>query len=188
MLADRGTARCPACGRIDAGAATMPLFAVAGASGSGKTAIFTPLARLLGGRCVTFDVDVLLDSAGALSGGRPIDWAAFRAAWLAIAHGVAQGGLPTLMLGPLIPAHLEELPGRQWVGEIHYLLLDCADDVRRRRIEARPPWRARDINEQLDFARWLRDHIADQVDTGSGTPDDAAAAVAAWTLGRLAAG
>jgi predicted ABC-type ATPase len=143
---------CPQCGRVDDGAALRPLFIVTGASGSGKTAVLAPLARRLADRCVTFDVDWLLDSAGALSGGQPIDWPAFRDAWLAVAHGVAQSGMPTVLLGPFIPTHLEALPARRWIGDIHFLVLDCPDDLRRARINARPHWRSRDVEEQVDSA------------------------------------
>jgi len=185
MQPRRGAAWCPDCGRLDRDAAIQPLFVVTGASGSGKTAIFAPLARLLAGRCVTFDVDWLLDAAGALSTGRPIAWPAFREAWLAVAHGVAQSGTPTVLLGPFIPDHLDGLASRSWVGDIRYLLLDCPDDLRRGRIEARPPWRQRDIKEQAAFATWLRSHLPDRIDTSDRTPDDTAAAVAAWVTAQI---
>jgi predicted ABC-type ATPase len=165
---------------MDDAAALRPLFIVTGASGSGKTTVFAPLARRLQGRCVAFDADLLLDAAGALSGSQPVSWPAFRAAWLAVAHGVAQSGLPTVLLGPFIPAHLDELPARRWIADIHFIVLDCPDELRRARIRARPPWRSRDIDEQTGFGQWLRRNIADRVDTSSGTPEEAAAAVAAW--------
>jgi predicted ABC-type ATPase len=139
MLPADGVARCPVCGGIEPTAATRPLFVVTGASGAGKTTIFPELLRRLAGRCVVFDVDWLIDPLRRAAKDGDIDWAAFRDAWLYVAHGVAQNGLPTLLLGPFIPEHLEGLPGRAWVGEIHYLVLDCPDDLRRQRIEARPP-------------------------------------------------
>ena len=142
-----GRAVCPQCGRAD-DAALGPLFIVTGASGSGKTAVLAPLAALLRGRCVTFDADLLMDPAKALNGGEPIIWPAFRDAWLAVAHGVAQSGLPTVLLGPFIPGHLA--------------------------------WRGRDIDEQVEFGRWLRRNIPDRVDTSRGTPEDTALAVTAW--------
>ncbi|WP_433181716.1 AAA family ATPase [Actinoallomurus sp. CA-150999] len=162
-----GHAVCPECGRADDVAAPGPLFVVTGASGSGKTAVLAGLARRLQGRCVTFDADLLMDAAGALSGSRPIDWPAFRDAWLAVAHGVAQSGMPTVLLGPFIPTHLQELPARRWIGDIHFIVLDCPDELRRARINARPPWRSRDIEEQVEFGQWLRRNIADRVDTSS---------------------
>jgi gluconate kinase len=175
-----GHPACPRCGRADGRYALGPLFVVTGASGSGKTAVAVSLARRLRGRCVTFDADLLMDSAGALSGGQPVNWPALRDAWLAIAHGVAQSGMPTVLLGPIIPAHLEDLPARRWVGDIRFLVLDCPDDLRRARINARPRWRARDIDEQVEFGRWLRRNIPDSVDTSRDTPDGTAAAITAW--------
>jgi len=175
-------ARCPSCGsRVD-GVARAPLFVVTGASGAGKTAILAPLASALAADCVTFDADVLLDAAGALSRGQPIDWAAFHAALLAVAHGVAQSGRPTVLLAPLGPGTLESLPARRWIGDIRYLVLDCPDDTRRERMAARPPWRLHDVEEQVSWGRWLRSNVPDRVDTSQGTPADCAAAVASWVL------
>ncbi|MBA2254498.1 MAG: nucleoside kinase, partial [Chloroflexi bacterium] len=111
--------------------------------------------------------------------------AAIRAAWLAIAHAVAQNGRPTALLGPLAPFHFEGMPPSRWVLRMHFLLLDCRDEVRRQRSEARPPWRARDIEEQLAWASWLRGHIDDNIDTNSTSVDETAASVAAWIRTRL---
>jgi hypothetical protein len=61
-----GFALCPDCGYRDV-AAVKPLCFVTGGSGSGKTAVFAPLARRLQGRCITFDVDWLLDAAASVS-------------------------------------------------------------------------------------------------------------------------
>jgi hypothetical protein len=124
-------------------------------------------------------------AAGALSGGQPINWPAFGAAWLAVAHGVAQSGLPTVLLGPFVPGNLDELPARRWIADIHFIVLDCPDELRRARIRARPPWRSHDIEEQVEFGQWLRRNITDRVDTSSGTPEGAAAAVADWIELRL---
>jgi len=180
MLEPRaGHTFCPVCGRAGE-AALAPLFIVTGASGAGKTAVLAPLARLLRGRCVTFDADLIHTAARELSGDGPISWPAFRATWLAVAHGVAQSGLPSVLLGPFIPEHLEDLPARRWIADIHFLVLDCPDDLRRARIRARPPWQVCDIEGQVAFGQWLRRNIPDHVDTSRGTPADTAAAVAAW--------
>jgi dephospho-CoA kinase len=80
---------------------------------------------------------------------------------------------------------LDGLPARCWVGDIHVLLLDCPEDLRREQIQARPSWRSRDLEEQAEFGRRMRRNIADQVETSHGTPDDAAAAIAAWVAGRM---
>jgi hypothetical protein len=99
---------------------------------------------------------------------------------------VAQSGLPTVLLGPFMPGNLDELPARRWIADIHFIVLDCPDELRRARIRARPPWRGHDLEEQVEFGQWLRRNIADRVDTSSGTPEEAAAAVADWIELRLA--
>ena len=78
-------------------------------------------------------------------------------------------------------------PARKWVGEIDWLLLDCSDDLRQARIEARPPWRSRDVDEKVSFGRWLRNNLAEQVNTDQISPEETAEAVAGWILGRLRA-
>lgn len=171
-----GYAICPRCGSSGGPVVLGPLFVVTGASGAGKSAIIAPLTRRLRGRCIVFDADMLMDGSDPLSNDQ----------WLAIGHCVAQSGLPTVFLGPCIPDHLEKLPFRRWVGGIHVLLLDCADDVRRDRIDARPPWRARDIEAQVEFGRWLRQNITDRIDTDRTTPEDTAAAIDTWITQKIA--
>ncbi|MBK5222627.1 MAG: hypothetical protein JJE52_07085 [Acidimicrobiia bacterium] len=151
---------------------------MAGASGSGKSTILPHLLAELAGVAVVFDCDWLIDPLGGEKGIAGVDWAAFRDAWLHVAHGVAQNGLPTVLLGPFIPAHLDELPGRRWVTDVHYVVLDCPDDERRHRIEARPPWRSRDIEDQVLFGQRLRDNLPDSVDTSCGSPAESAHQVA----------
>lgn len=185
MVPDNGVARCPACGAIELTAVTRPLFVVTGASGAGKSTVLPELLRCLAGRCMVFDLDWLIDPIRRAASGGDINWTAFRDAWLHVSHAVAQNGLPTLLLGPLIPEHLEGLPGRPWAGDIHFLVLDCPDDVRRARIEARPAWRLRDIEAQTEFGRWLRENLAPVIDTSGQTPAGVAAAVAGWVEERL---
>jgi hypothetical protein len=181
-------ARCPQCGTLDRAAPRRPLFVVVGASGSGKTTLVTPLVRELAGTCAVFDVDWLIDPFGRQPGLDEIDWPSLRDAWLHVAHGMALNGLPTLLLAPFTPAQVESLPGRRWVGHIHWLVLDCPDDVRRSRMLARPKWRARDVDSQIAFARWLRSSLSPVVDTSAGPPRASAQVVAAWVRGILAVG
>jgi len=127
---DGGVVRCPACGHADPTIVIRPLFVVTGASGSGKTTIFPELLSRMAGWCAVFDVDWLIDPLSHAAKDGQIDWTAFADTWLHVAHGVAQNGLPTLLLAPFIPENLDDLPGRAWVGEIRYLVLDCPDGER----------------------------------------------------------
>lgn len=184
MVAIDGVLTCPGCGWVSPDVAVAPLVLVTGASGAGKSTLLPVLRERLIGRCVVLDVDWLIGPITRAGRGE-IDWDAFRDTWLHVAHGIAQNRLVPVLLGPFYPEQLAELPGRAWVGEIHTLLLDCDDDERRRRLEDRPRWRARDIDEQIAFGRWLRGAVPTAVDT---TADDVAAtaeAVVTWALGRL---
>lgn len=157
-----------------------PLVVLTGASGAGKSTIVPLLIERLAGTCVVFDVDWLIDPLREASPDRGIEWGAFRDAWLHVAAGLAQNRMPTMLVGPFIPEHLETLPGRELLGEIAYGVLDCADDVRRTRIEARPSWRLRDIDEQVAFGAWLRTNLTPVFDTDTATPMATADAVAGW--------
>ena len=179
----QASAVCPGCGRRDP-APTEPLLVVTGASGAGKTTLFSPLARELAGEAAVFDIDWLIDAFGMQAEGAALNWAAIRSAWLSVAEGLASGGLPTVLLGPLAPFHFEELPKAGWVASMHFFLLDCSDVVRRERLEARPPWRGRDrkrsIAEQTQWGVWLREHIGQGVDTSEAELDETVRSVAGW--------
>ncbi len=179
--ADDGVgASCATCGWRDPDVRVLPLLLVTGASAAGKSTLLPLLLRRLTGECVVVDVDWLIDPL-TRAGRGDIDWPAFRDTWVHIAHAVAQSGLVTVLLGPFFPEQLDELPGRRWIGEIRTLVLDCDDDVRRRRITSRPGWRARDVDAQVEFGRWLRQAYPDAlVDTGRTDPEAAADAVADW--------
>jgi len=51
-----------------------------------------------------------MDAAGALSCSQPINWPAFRDTWLTVAHGIAQSGMPAVLLGPFIPGICKNSP------------------------------------------------------------------------------
>src|SRR5206468_3941115 len=103
----------------------------------------------------------------------------------------AAGGLPTVLLGPLAPFHLQDLRQTRWVRSLHFFLLDCPDAIRRERLEARPPWRGRqrerEIEEQTRWAAWLREHIHEGVDTAGPGVGETVMSVAAWVRIVIAA-
>jgi hypothetical protein len=177
LLPDGDRAVCPEC-RASEPAPRLPLFVVTGASGSGKTTVLPHLSACLPEFAV-FDIDWLIGPVARASAPGPVDWAALRDAWLTVAHGVAQGGRHTVLLGSIVPDQLDDLPSRQWVTDIHFALIDCPDDVRRARLATRPAWRGSDIDEHIRFAAALRRILGTVIDT-TGTPERTALRVARW--------
>lgn len=161
-----------------------PLFVVLGASGTGKTTIATPLADALRGECAVFDGDWLIDPVGP-----QIDttgWSVLFDAWLHVAGGVAQSGLPTLVLGQLLPGSIEPLPSGALVRSVHHLALVCEEGEQRRRLAARPAWRGQDADAQVGYTTWLRENIDPIVSTDDRRIDDVVADVVDWFRQRRA--
>lgn len=175
---------CPACGG-HARARRMPLFVVTGPSAVGKSTVQVPLAASLAADAAVFDSDSLIDAFGRASNGAPTDWDAVLEAWLEVAHGLAQQGRATVLLCSFEPERVERMPNRRAVGPVHHLLLDCADDVRQERLDARPPWRNHDDDAQAVWSRQLREEVDDQIRTDLLTPEETVVAIASWVRSHL---
>jgi len=176
--------RCPSCGLETEARPSLPIFFVTGASGAGKTTLMPWLVDELTGECIVLDGDWFIDPM-APKDGSPIDWDAVRDVMLHVAAGVTLNGLPTLILGSVMPNQLADLKGSRWIGEPHFLLLDCSDEHRIERIESRPRWRSHDVGEQLAFAHWLRENMEPVISTSANSPAAAASAIADWVRGHL---
>lgn len=172
--------RCPRCGS-ESWLPALPLFVVTGASGTGKSTITGPLRSLLPG-CLVLETDVILHVAA-------LGWDTWRNTWLQISHAAALGGQATVLTGSLTPDQLERLPARKLIGQIHFALLDCPDDVLADRLRARPPWRLSateaKIIEHQRFAASLRARITPSFDTSSASAAEVADRVAAWVQALL---
>ncbi|ETA66551.1 AAA family ATPase [Haloechinothrix halophila] len=140
----------------------LPLFALTGPSGGGKSTVGPELARLLREDAVVLEQDVLW--TGGLRDdvdGHP----AFRSTWLRMAAMIHQSGRPVVLCGTVVPPEFEPLPERALFSDIHYLALVANDDVLTKRLAARPAWRQWDdeerVAEMLAFAAWLRETAAE---------------------------
>lgn len=157
----------------------LPLFIVTGASGVGKSSIIEPLQRLLTGYGV-FDKDQMW--AGS--------WDMAYNNFFRIASALAQGGKGTVLVGTIVPDHLDGLSDRDLVGETFYINLHTDDETRRMRLLSRRKWGYPNeafIEEHARFAaQLLRDANTEfgqpmlTIDTTKTTPQKAAEEVAEW--------
>ena len=121
---------------------------VLGAPGSGKSTVARLLASLLPDH-VVLDWDAFMAPAAALAGReitqRPDAWPAYRQL-VRVAVGV-MAHLPVVLLGGCTPAELPGWPFDAWV------LLDCADHERRRRLgpQAGPEHLAGAIQDAAEY-------------------------------------
>jgi broad-specificity NMP kinase/DNA-directed RNA polymerase subunit RPC12/RpoP len=132
----------------------LPLFAVSGASGAGKTALANRLLAALP-ESVVLEQDLLWRNEYAESADEAT---AFRRTWLRVAMNIAQGGRSLVLLGTVLPEPYETQPERRFFSDIHYLALVCQDEELERRLRARPAWRGWDdakVRRMLDLNQWL---------------------------------
>ncbi|MCO1579962.1 AAA family ATPase [Crossiella sp. SN42] len=139
----------------------LPMFALTGPSGTGKSTVGKMLTAELGDAVVVMEQDVLW-SAGLQDPAD--DYRVFRATWLRMVAMVNQSGRPVVLCGTVVPVQFERLPERAFLGDIHYLALTCAPDLLASRLRARPAWREWDdedrITEMLEFNEWVRANAA----------------------------
>ncbi|MFC5285891.1 AAA family ATPase [Actinokineospora guangxiensis] len=170
----------------------LPVFALTGPSGTGKSTVCKRLGALLGDDVLVLEQDVLW--IGALRDPAD-DFGSFRQTWLRMIAMLNQSGRPSVLCGTVAPPQFESRPERLLFSEIHYLALVADDDVLRARLSARPAWRgwqdeAR-IADMLRFNAWVKANAAttdppmELLDTTHAPVAETAAAVAAWVRARL---
>jgi hypothetical protein len=168
----------------------LPLFALTGASGTGKSTAVTELADRLSERVVVLEQDLLwipeLQSPAD-------DYRTFRCAWAPMVAAIAQNGRPVLLCGTVVPDQLEACPQRRFIGEIHLALM-CDHAALEGRLLERPAWRefGHDrIDRMTEFNRWIEQHASSTtppmtlLDTTQVDVVATAAAVRAWVLSHL---
>ncbi|MBN1247563.1 MAG: nucleoside kinase [Anaerolineae bacterium] len=194
-IADEPTwaeAICPACGHVHR-FRRLPLLVVAGASGTGKTAICRRLAGTIA-EVVPLEADILWRREFNTP---EDDYRAFGETWLRLVKNIAQAARPVVLFGAGlgVPANLEHCVERRYVDAIHRLALTCSPDELKARLHARPAWRGVDaafIARQLEFNRWfvttgprLKPPIA-LLDTTAQPIEATVDAVRAWVRATLA--
>jgi hypothetical protein len=166
----------------------LPLFAVSGATGVGKTTSTEPLPQMLE-HCVRLDADVLwrhdyMQDQEAT--------ARFYRRWLRLAIELHQSGRPLVLSGNAWPSRWDTLPERTYVSAIHHLVLVCDPAVHERRLRTRGYGSMDEyyFPHVLRHNEWLREHAPRKpdvvvVDTTTLAPAETTATIAEWVRGRL---
>ena len=136
----------------------MQLTVLLGAPGAGKT---TLLSHLHGTDVLVADVDEILEDGALL--GVPVatdsaaaHWPAYNRLWARIISMMTRAGVPVLLSAPVTPSEWDTAAAEAGLGvPTTFVLLDCEDGVRSRRLEERR-WSAARISDAITDAVALR--------------------------------
>ena len=137
----------------------MQLTVLLGAPGAGKT---TLLSHLRGGDLLVADMDEILEDGELLgvpvaSGSGAAQWPAYNRLWVRIVSIMTRTRVPALLSAPVTPSEWETAVADVGVPvPTTFVLLDCEDGVRSRRLKERR-WSTQQISEALADAAELRD-------------------------------
>lgn len=166
----------------------LPLLAIGGPSGGGKSAALVALSGRADG-VVALEADILWRPEFD----RPDEgYRDFFETWLRLALNIGQSGRPVAIFGGgfAVPANVEGCVARRYFSDVHYLALVCNDETLAARLKARPAWRNSGneafISGQFGFNHWLKEN-ADRVepkitllDTTGLSIEETAARTAEW--------
>ena len=135
------------------------LLVVTGAPGAGKTTTVETLLQLEH-EFVVLDIDWLIGTASKLAGKdihfAPETWAPYGELWLDVLGSHVRNGQQPIFFTPTDQAGIKALEVAEWCTGTRACLLDCADEVRRTRLDARE-WPASRIEEAMvDIASTIR--------------------------------
>jgi RNase adaptor protein for sRNA GlmZ degradation len=160
------------------------LFLVSGSSGSGKSAVGRILVERMEGLAL-LDFDDVPRPAQPT----PERWAELLEQLLQRAVKLQADGRDSLLLGWTPLGQLLASPASRELDGVAACLLDCDDETRRERLERRTAegWPAptpAQVEEFMDFARWLRDDYAGRdalvVETSNLTVEEVADRLDDW--------
>jgi DNA-directed RNA polymerase subunit RPC12/RpoP len=151
---------CPECGHRRA-FLMLPLFAIGGASGAGKSAVGSALYGKMS-EVVLLEGDLLWRPEFD----KPDEkYREFFETWLRVCKNISQAGRPVALLnaGIAVPENLEDCVERRYFSRVRYLALVCSDAALKDRLAARPSWRKSDpaiVGRHLEFNAWLKENAA----------------------------
>ncbi|MFD1731614.1 AAA family ATPase [Deinococcus malanensis] len=145
---------CPTCGQVQP-FHFRPLPVITGASGSGKS---TLAARLAGrsGTIFAFENDILW---GPQYDTPQDGYRAFRTALLRVALNVNQTSVTAALFTSVMPPDLTSHPLARYFDGLHFLVLECPDQVLADRLRARPAWRSSDSHAFIAAMQTFNRHL-----------------------------
>jgi len=154
-----GYAICPVCGYKNQ-FKPMPLFIVAGASGTGKSTVLKELFGKMD-NVVLIESDILWQEEF----NKPENnYRKFFETWLRLAKNISQSGRPVVLFGAGlgVPENIEPCIERRYFSKIFYLSLYCSDNELEDRLKNRPQWRNSQsmefIEKQKEFNNWFKQY------------------------------
>ena len=162
----------------------MQLTVLLGAPGAGKT---TLLVHLHGAGLLIADLDEILEDGSLL--GVPVafddaadQWPAYNRLWVRIIAMMTRADVPVLLSAPFTPSEWKQAVAEVGVDlSTSFVLLDCDDDVRTRRLEERG-WPAAKVSGAVDDAEELRSLGLPALDTTTASVAEVGAALISLVL------
>jgi guanylate kinase len=178
---------CPVCGYKNQ-FMPMPLFIVAGASGTGKSTVLRELYGKID-TVILIETDILWQEEFD----KPENnYRKFFETWLRLAKNISQSGRPVVLFGAGlgVPENIEPCIERRYFSGIYYVSLYCSDNELENRLKKRPQWRnsqsIKSIEKQKEFNNWFKQYGKDRkpeidlIDTTNITLDEAVEKVKYW--------
>lgn len=182
---------CPECGYKHS-FVQLPLLIVAGASGTGKSAVCHHLSGKLR-EVVVLEADILWRSEF----NKPEDkYRGFFETWLRVCKNIAQSGRPVVLFcAGGIPENVEPCVERRYFSGVYYLGFTCEDEELAKRLRRRPAWRncgdEAYIEEHIRFNRWFKEEgregepAIELLDTSGILVEESVERVTAWIRGKV---
>jgi hypothetical protein len=175
---------CDLCGAETPFELLPPLLFLTGASGAGKTTLYSELVGRVS-EAILIDAD-LLWSVNPAHNNPDSGYREFRALILHLAERLAANGRPVLVEGTCTPEQYEALGERWYFSKTAYMAVVCEDETLRRRLEARPQWRRGrlDVEPMMRLNQAFRHQHFDPpvslLDTTARSVEECAAELHAW--------
>ena len=164
----------------------IPIYSlpvITGAPGSGKSTLVQALHKFET-PFAFFDIDWLAAPASALIGtdisSDPTAWQPYSQLWFEVLHASLRNGQRPVFFTPNDPSDFKIYGVPKWIDQLDWLLLDCPDEIRCRRLTRRLHWTTAQTDEALEDAAILRRQVPNVLDTSTHSTSEAAEFILAW--------